>query len=908
MGPQGVQGPQGDMGPQGVQGPQGDTGPQGPQGTEGPQGVQGVQGPQGDMGPQGPQGAQGDMGPQGVQGPQGDMGPQGVQGPQGDTGPQGTEGPQGPQGVMGDTGPTGPVGGTSGQVLYNSGGLATSTNNLLFDGTDLELKGNLTLGGVVTFNGTATYVLSTNTVYTDNLIEIHAPPGGVDSQWTSNDGKDIGFRFHYYTASTDTNAALVLDNATKELHWYNSGAESNTGTFTSATYGTFKTGSIKLASSASVHNATSGALQVAGGVGIGGNVFVDGIITATNISSTGQVRFATDVSGSVASFGTVGDRVWIVGGAANNTIYSENYQLQIAPGGQYWSTQGAVFTSTSLTINYTATSISTNTGALQVRGGVGIGGALYLGETSFIGGAEILTTATVGLYTGFTPTTVSAGTDTAVNTSTGAITIWNTSTLQSITNRGATTNNVISITNTSSSTSTTAGALVVGGGVGIGGDLNVAGNIIIGGGLLGGPLGTSFITLPGDTYSTNTVLTIENYGGGGVGIQSAVSLNAVSTDIFASKFITYSVGYLGKMGATYISGNKIVLVKCLRLPDVDSAIMFTGNSGLAGSGVSVNTTYYVATVNPTSNTDAEITLYASGNSGATLTITASSIGGDIIWFDPSTTAGAIENMNIGTLVPATGNFTRVGITNNTASTSTTSGALIVAGGVGIGGSLYVGTASYINGSLILTTATVNLYSNQTSIFAGTDTAVSTSTGAITVWNKSTLQSITSRGATTDNAVSITNTASSTSTTTGALVVGGGLGISGSLYVGGTVNATNFVGAFSGTISGTSYRTDSSVYTTTGTSQIIIDSFSTATFRSASYTIQMTSPLGYHVCTLNVIHNGITSDCIQFGDIKMGTTVGTFTSVVSSGTVQIAMTPQSTGTTTVLFIKTLLNNI
>jgi hypothetical protein len=365
----------------------------------------------------------------------------------------------------------------------------------LFDGTDLELKGNLTLGGVVTFTGTATYIFSTNTVYTDNIIEIHAPPGGVDSQWTSNDGKDIGFRFHYYTASTDTNAALVLDNTTTELHWYNSGAESPAGDFSSSTFGTFKTGSIKLAG---------------------------------NVAST-----------------------------------------------------------------------ATTNGTLIITGGAGISGALYLGENSYIGGAEILTTATVGIYTGFTPTTISAGTDTAVSTSTGAITIWNTSTLQSITNRGATT---------------------------------------------------------------------------------------------------------------------------------------------------------------------------------------------------------------------------------------------------------------------------------------------------------------------DNSISITNTSSSTSTTTGALVVTGGVGISGSLNVGGTVNATNFVGAFSGTISGTGYRTDSGVYTTTGTSQIILDSFSTATFRSASYTIQMTSPLGYHVCTLNVIHNGITSDCIQFGDIKMGITVGTFTSVISSGTVQIAMSPQSTGTTTVLFVKTLLNNI
>jgi hypothetical protein len=47
VGPQGIQGPQGEVGPQG---PKGDTGPQGPKGDTGPQGSQGIQGPQGERG------------------------------------------------------------------------------------------------------------------------------------------------------------------------------------------------------------------------------------------------------------------------------------------------------------------------------------------------------------------------------------------------------------------------------------------------------------------------------------------------------------------------------------------------------------------------------------------------------------------------------------------------------------------------------------------------------------------------------------------------------------------------------------------------------------------------------------------------------------------------------------------
>ena len=147
----------------------------------------------------------------------------------------------------------------------------------------------------------------------------------------------------------------------------------------------------------------------------------------------------------------------------------------------------------------------------------------------------------------------------------------------------------------------------------------------------------------------------------------------------------------------------------------------------------------------------------------------------------------------------TGTTSTFFINNNTQSTATNSGALIVAGGVGIGGALYVGGPAYVNGSQVVTTATLAGY-GVTSITAGTDTAVSTSTGGVTVWNISTLQTVTGRGNTTNNPIVITNTASATSTSTGALVVTGGAGIGGSLYVGGTtylagdlyVDGTNFI--------------------------------------------------------------------------------------------------------------------
>jgi hypothetical protein len=165
----------------------------------------------------------------------------------------------------------------------------TNTSNALYVAGGAYIDKSLVVGqetlfkGPVIFSGSATYVLSTNTFYTDNLLEIHTPPGGIYSQWLSDDGKDIGFRFHYYTAGTSTNAALVLDNSTKELHWYSSGAENTLGDFSTSTFGTFRTGAIRInGNAANSGNTNTGDLQVLGGAGIGGNLYVAGTITSQN--------------------------------------------------------------------------------------------------------------------------------------------------------------------------------------------------------------------------------------------------------------------------------------------------------------------------------------------------------------------------------------------------------------------------------------------------------------------------------------------------------------------------------------------------------------------------------------------------------------------------------------------------
>ena len=95
-------------------------------------------------------GAQGATGAQGAAGAQGSTGATGAQGAQGTAGAQGSTGSTGAQGA------TGPVGGSSGQVLYNSGGTATSSSNLTFDGTTFRYNNGY--GSAATVYGVRSWV------------------------------------------------------------------------------------------------------------------------------------------------------------------------------------------------------------------------------------------------------------------------------------------------------------------------------------------------------------------------------------------------------------------------------------------------------------------------------------------------------------------------------------------------------------------------------------------------------------------------------------------------------------------------------------------------------------------------------------------------------------------------------
>jgi hypothetical protein len=137
--------------------------------------------------------------------------------------------------------------------------------------------------------------------------------------------------------------------------------------------------------------------------------------------------------------------------------------------GSAWLVIAVSQTFTSITVTTSTNATSTNSGALQIYGGVGIGGDLWLGGTLYSNSQPVITTATLGasVFGGNDITITSTGT-----TGTSFLRFDNTSTLQTVTNRGWTTTNALIFSNATESTSTNSGALVVSGGIGVGKRIN----------------------------------------------------------------------------------------------------------------------------------------------------------------------------------------------------------------------------------------------------------------------------------------------------------------------------------------------------------------------------------------------------------------------------------------------------
>jgi len=683
-----------------------------------------------------------------------------------------------------------------------------------------------------------------------------------------------------------------------------------------------------------ITNATTSALTVAGGVSVGGDIFINSDIKDINGS---VIHIATTSTAPNRQNG----QVWFNSEDGRAYIkYDGNWvdlSPSIVPPVSTYLGELTIDGTTISTIDSTLTNIYIDSN-LDVTGNINAPSIYDNGNrvvtqvspsgSTYIGVENVISTGTQTSFTivNLGVQTLTAGTDTAVSSSTGTITVWTTSTLQSVTNRGATTTNTISIINTASSTSTTTGALVVGGGVGIGGDLYVGGKIVAKELEIQYTTVTTTIVQTDDiinTYNTTTSTSTDTGAltvAGGVGIGGDLNVggalhvgpiydsgNRVVTSVIANSSTYIGITNLVSTGtqtsftivnlgvqtltagtdtAINTSTGEVIIWTTSTLQSVTDrgstttnaisivnttnstssttgALVVSGGVGIGGD-VWVGGVLYAKDLGSPTNRIGKI--YLEGQTidlGGTLISTALDGGmliqksnGDLeklatrsLTLGSTGTGSVALSVVDGTLIIksstvnvegliTTGTVTATNIIVNglTSSNSTNTGALIVAGGVGIGGSVYAGPiydsgnrvvtsviasgSTYIGVTDLISTGTqtsftiVNL--GVQTLTAGTDTTVSSSTGTVTIWTTSTLQSVTNRGATTTNAISITNATASTSTTTGALIVTGGVGIGGNLYISGEIVAQKLTIEYT-TITTTVVVTDDIIKTANTTS-------------------------------------------------------------------------------------------
>ena len=526
-------------------------------------------------------------------------------------------------------------------------------------------------------------------------------------------------------------------------------------------------------SNASSTSTTTGALTVAGGVGVTGNVYAakfigdgsgltgvpttlqsvtaggattDRAISISNASSTSTTTGALIVTGGVGVTGNV-YAGFFHGDGSNLSGISSTLQA---------ITAGGATTDKAISISNVTTSTSTISGALVVAGGVGVSGNVY--ASKFIGDGSGLTGV---------PTT-----------------------LQAVTAGGTTTDQVISISNSTASIDTGSGALIVTGGVGVSGNVHAG-----------------FFHGDGSNLS-------------GVNLQTVLT-NGNSSDqmlVITNEEDTVE----GLTGALRISGGGLYVKKNIR---TDKDLIVTGNLIVNGTTTTIDSTSL--TVKDT------IVSIGQGNDSGSKDVGllfGKSLSNVAIFYDISdaklkfglTESHASSNQitlksdNLPILISGSVTANAASFTDTTLSTSTTTGALTVTGGVGVSGNVYAAKfigdgsgLSSLNGSNVSSgtidnarlPSTINVTNligngsglsslNASNVSSGTLPSARIAADSITLTQLNsdvTLAGITGHGATTSDIVSFTNTTDA-SAGAGAVTITGGLYVAKKIYAGDDITA------------------------------------------------------------------------------------------------------------------------
>lgn len=787
------------------------------------------------------------------------------------------------------------VGGSyiGGNLIVNStaSSTATNTDNALYVAGGTWLNDTLYVNNVATFNkpvifnGTATYVLSTNTVYTDNIISIHIPPGGAETAWTYDDTKDIGLLFHYYRSS-DSHAFLGLAHDSGYLEWYNNGTESS-GTFTGSSYGTFKTADLVLVGTNNAINTYSGSLQIAGGA-----------VIAKDLRVSGQVYINGYQALTTAS-----------------TIASTLQQI----------TQNGASTTIAMAILNATSSISTDSGAFTVVGGVGIGGSINVASTSYINSSRILvasdlaTVTTHPVYITNNPALVSVAT---TSTTYGT---YNTGTVASILTASDYTSpgGYYSI----SDTATQPGYIAYIGFTGVTNFTRLVANVNYTVG------STHTIDIDLYNYITSSWDTFAVYSGTTNYYQFVLQVDNdtpyISGGIVTARFYHASLGNIAhETRIDYVALEDSIQGG----QGPRGATGATGAIGPQGLTTSTTSTFnFFNTLDSTATNTGSVVV--SGGVGIAKSLW---IGSDTHILGDIYIGGGIflQGSGLNTITASTGTFDYVVVEGVTGT------AFIVLHDSSIGGNLNVSGIStltnlIVSGQTTMHNSVSDIFTSTTLVVTGQSTLQNvtsniTTITTLTVIGQSTLQNVSGASFTITNLtvtnnetvgglLGVTNTATfagnviinngtqSVTTNSGALTVAGGVGIVKDVFVGGMLtvgaitSATVVPALFSNNVLLSSYT--SNIINTITTQNL--DTFNAAVYRTARYTIQIVDGSSVHATEMTVFHDGANAYATEYGIVFNNGILGTFDVTLAAGTVTLKFTPFSATSMVIKIVRSLI---